>query len=81
MNFQIFDLDWEKPEEPKIKLPTSVGSSKKWEFQKNIHFHFIEYAKAFDYVDHNKLGKFLKRWEYQTTEPASWEIYVQLKPK
>ena len=60
MNFQIFDLDWEKPEEPKIKLPTSVGSSKKWEFQKNIHFHFIEYAKAFDYVDHNKLWKILE---------------------
>ena len=66
-------------EEPEIKLPTSVGSSKKWEFQKNIHFHFIEYAKAFDYVDHNKLGKFLKRWEYQTTWPASWEICMQVK--
>ena len=37
------------------------------EFQKNIYFCFIDYAKAFDYVDHNKLWKFLKRWEYQTT--------------
>ena len=38
------------------------------EFQKNIYFCFIiDYVKAFDYVDHNKLGKFLKRWEYQTT--------------
>ena len=36
------------------------------EFQKNIHFYFIDYAKAFDCVDHNKLWKF-KRWEYQTT--------------
>ena len=37
------------------------------EFQKNIQFCFIDYAKAFDYVDHNKLWKFFKRWEYQTT--------------
>ena len=37
------------------------------EFQKNIHFYFIDYAKAFDCVDHNKLWKFFKRWEYQTT--------------
>ena len=40
------------------------------EFQKNIYFCFIDYAKAFDCVDHN-CGKFLKRWEYQTTLPAS----------
>ena len=44
------------------------------EFQKNIYFCFIDYAKAFDCVDHNKLWKFWKRWEYQTTWPASWEI-------
>ena len=37
------------------------------EFQKNIYFCFIDYAKAFDSVDHNKLAKFFKRWEYQTT--------------
>ena len=37
------------------------------EFQKNIYFCFIDYAKAFDCVDHNKCGKFFKRWEYQTT--------------
>ena len=37
------------------------------EFQKNIYFYFIDYAKAFDYVDHNKLWKILKKWEYQTT--------------
>ena len=48
------------------------------EFQKNIHFCFIDYAKAFDCVDH-KYGKFLKRWEYQTTSPASWEIYLQVR--
>ena len=60
MNFQMFKLDLEKAEEPEIKLPTSPGSSKKQEFQKNIYFCFIDYAKAFDYVDHNKLWKILK---------------------
>ena len=53
-NFQMFKLDLEKAEEPEIKLPTSVGSNKKArEFQKNIFF--IDYAKTFDCVDHNKL--------------------------
>ena len=51
----------EKAEEPEIKLPTSAGSQKKTrELQKNIYFCFIDYAKAFDYVDHNKLWKILK---------------------
>ena len=49
------------------------------EFQKNIYFCFIDYAKAFDCVDHNKLGKFWKRWEYQTTWPASWETCMQVR--
>ena len=49
------------------------------EFQKNIYICFIDYAKAFDYVDHNKLWKFWKRWEYQTTWPASWEICMQIR--
>ena len=49
------------------------------EFQKNIYFYFIDYTKAFDCVDHNKLWKILKRWDYQTTWPASWEIHVQVK--
>ena len=49
------------------------------EFQKNIYFCFINYAKAFDRVGHKKLWKILKRWEYQTTWPASWEICVQIK--
>ena len=60
MNFQMFKLDLEKTEEPEIKLPTSTGSSKKREFQKNIYSCFIDYAKAFDCVDHNKLWKILK---------------------
>ena len=50
------------------------------EFQKNIYF--IDYAKAFDCVDHNKLRKILKkRWEYQTTLPASWETCMQVKKR
>ena len=49
------------------------------EFQKNIYFCFIDYAKAFDCVDHNKLWKIFKWWEYQTTWPASWEFCVQVK--
>ena len=44
-----------KAEEPEIKLPTPIGSQKKQEFQKNIYFCFIDHAKAFDCVDHNKL--------------------------
>ena len=49
------------------------------EFQKNIYFCFIDYAKATDCVDHNQLWKFFKRWEYQTTWPASWETYMQVR--
>ena len=50
------------------------------EFQKNIYFCFIDYAKAFDCVDHNKLSEFFwKRWEYQTTWSASWEICMQVR--
>ena len=48
----MFKLDLEKAEEPEIKLPTSAGSLKKQEFQKNIYFCFIDYTKAFDCVDH-----------------------------
>ena len=51
------------------------------EFHKNIYFCFIDYAKAFDCVDLHKLGKFFKRWEYQTALPASWEIYMQVTKK
>ena len=51
----MLKLDWEKAEEPDIQLPTFVGSSKKQEFQKGIYFCFIDYVKAFDCVEHNKL--------------------------
>ena len=57
----MFRLVLEKAEEPEIKLPTSAGSWKKQESsKKNIYFCFIDYAKAFDCVDHNKLWKNLK---------------------
>ena len=76
----MFKLVLEKAEEPEIKLPTSAGSWKKAkEFQKNIYFCFIDYAKAFDSVDHNKLWKFWRRWEYQTTWPASWETCMHVR--
>ena len=58
VNFQMLKVDLEKTEEPEIKLPTTAGSQKRQEFQKNICI--IDYAKAFDYVDHNKLWKILK---------------------
>ena len=64
MNFQMFKLVFEKTEKSEIKFPTSAGSSENAkEFQKNIYFCFIDYAKAFDCVDHHKLWKILKEME------------------
>ena len=60
MNFQMFKLVLGNAEEPEIKLPTSSDIKKAKELQKNIYFCFIDYAKAFDCVDHNKLWKILK---------------------
>ena len=58
-------------------MPTTRESQKKTrEFQKNIYFCFTDYAKVFDYVDHNKLWKILQVQEYQTTLPVSWETYM-----
>ena len=53
--FFFFKLDLEKVDEPEIKLPTSAGSSRKQEFQKNICFCFTDYSKAFGCLGHNKL--------------------------
>ena len=75
----MFNLELEKAEEPETKLLMSIGSSKKQEFQKNIYFFFTDYTKAFDCVNTTNCGKFWKRWEYQTTSPASWEICMQAK--
>ena len=58
MKFQMFKLVLEKAEEPEIKLPTSTGSSKKQDSSRKTSI--IDYVKAFDCVDHNKLCKILK---------------------
>ena len=68
VNFQMFKLDLEKAEESEIKLPTSAGSSKKQEFQKNIYFCFIDCAKAFVWITIN-CGKFWKRLPYDPAIP------------
>ena len=79
MNREIPDVQagFRKGREPEIKLPTSAGSSKKQEFQENIYFCFIDYAKVFDCVDN--CVTFWKRWKYQTIWPASWEICMQVR--
>ena len=56
----MFKLDLKKAEEPEIKLPTSAGSSKMQENSRKTCFCFIDYTKAFDYVDQHKLWKILK---------------------
>ena len=76
----MFKLVLEKAEEPEIKLPTSAGSWKKQESsRKNISFCFIDYAKAFDCVDHNKLWKILREMGIPDHHPASWGICMQVK--
>ena len=78
MNFQMFKLVLEKVEEPQIKLPTSAGSLNKQESsRKTSIFCFIDYAKAFDCVAHNKLWKILK--EMGIPDHLTWEICTQVK--
>ena len=76
----MFKLDLEKTEEPEIKLPTSIGS---WKKQKNSRQTFISTSlttlKLLAVWITTNCGKFLKRWEYQTILPTSWEIYMQVK--
>ena len=76
----MFKLFLEKAEEPEIKFPTSVGSSKKQESsRKNIYFCFIDYAKAFDCVDHNRLWKILKEMGIPDHLTCLWEICIQVR--
>ena len=76
----MFKLVLEKAEEPEIKLPASIGSLKKQESSRKTSISaLLNYAKAFDCVDHSKLWKILQEVEYQTTWPASWEICMQVK--
>ena len=76
----MFKLDLEKAEEPKIKLPTSAGSWKKQESsRKTSTSDLLNKPKPLTVWITINYGKFFKRWEYQTTLPASWEIYMQVK--
>ena len=80
VNFQMFKLDLEKTEEPEIKLPTSDGSSKKQESsRKTSTSALLTMPKPLTLWITINCGKFWKRWEYQTTWPASWEICMQVR--
>ena len=81
MNFQMFKLVLEKAEEAEIKLPASAGSLKKQESSRKTSisgYIFIDYAKAFDYVEHNKLLKILKEMGIPDHLTCFWETYMQV---
>ena len=79
-NFQMYKLDLEKADEPEIKLPTSIGSQKKQgNSRKTSTSASLTTLKPFTVWITTNYGIFLKRWEYQTTLPASWEICMQVK--
>ena len=76
----MFKQDLEKADEPEIKLPTSTRSSRRQESsRKNIYFCFIDYVKTLTVWITTNCGKLLKRWDYQTTLPASRDICMQVK--
>ena len=81
VNCELPDVqaDFRKGTGTRNQIANTAGSSKKQEFQKNIYFCFIDYAKAFDCVDHNKLWKILKEMGNPTTWPASWESCMQVR--
>ena len=80
MNFQMFKLVLEKAEEPEIKLPTSAGSLKKQESsRKTSTSALLTMSKPLTMWITTNCGKFLKKWEYWTTLPASFETYKQIK--
>ena len=82
VNHELSDVQagLEKAEEPEIKLSTSAGSLRKQESsRKNICFCFIDYAILLTVWITINWEKFWKRWEYQTTWPASWETYVHVR--
>ena len=74
----MFKLVLEKAEEPEIKLPKCIGSSKK---QQSSRKTFTSALSTMPQFDHNKLWKILQEMEYQTTLPASWEICMQARKK
>ena len=80
VNFQMFKLALEKAEEPEIKLPTSVGSSKEQESSRKTSISaLLTMPKPLTVWITTNCGKFWKRWEYQTTWPASWEACMQVR--
>ena len=80
VKFQIFKLDLEKAEEPEIKLSTSVESLQKQESsRKTSTSALLTTPKSLTVWITTICGKFLKRWEYQTTLPASWEMCMQVR--
>ena len=80
MSFKMFKLDLENAEEPELKLPTSIGSLKKQESsRKTSTSALLTMPKPLTVWITTNSGKFLKKWEYQTTWPASWETCMQIK--
>ena len=80
LNFQMFKLVLKKAEEPEIKLPTSAGSSKKQESSRKTSISaWLTMLKPLTVWITINCGKFWKRWEYQTTWSASWEICMQAR--
>ena len=78
MNHELPEVNagWSKTRDQIANIHWIIRKAR--EFQKNIYFCFIDYANAFDCVDHN-CGKFFRRWEYQISLPASSEICMQVK--
>ena len=80
VNFQMFKLVLEKAEEAEFEVPTSAGSSKKQESSSKTSISaLLTTPKPLTVWITTNCGKFWKRWEYQTTWPASWEICIQIK--
>ena len=80
VNFQMLKIVLEKAAEPEIKLPASAGSSKKQESSRKTSISvLLTMPKPLTVWITTNCGKFWKRWEYQTTWPASWEIYMQVR--
>ena len=80
MNFQMFKLDLEKEEEQKIKLPTSTESLKRQESSRKLSISASwTMPNTLNVWITTNYGKFFKRWEYQTTWPASWVMCMQFK--
>ena len=80
VNFQVFKLALEKGRGTRDQIANILWIIKKArKFQKNMYFSFIDYAETFTVWITTNYGKFWKRWEYQTTWPASWEICMQVR--